>query len=141
MNNNIYDNPEAIYQYVNGLVLDISDKIKSIKKDGGHNFNGDMQDEMIHQIISGLQTKITTNIYQLKTNAEWKTFQIAFFGETNAGKSTIIETLRILLNEPSKMEQQHKFKEIANSLDISAEKFYQMQNELEDLNAVLNQLG
>lgn len=141
MNNNIYDNPEAIYQYVNGLVIDISDKIKSIKKDGGHNVNGDIQDEIIHQIISSLQDKISISIHHLKSNAEWKTFQIAFFGETNAGKSTIIETLRILLDEPSKIEQQNKFKEIANSLDISVEKFYQMQNELEELNAVLNQLG
>lgn len=31
-------------------------------------------------------------------------FTIAFFGETNAGKSTIIESLRILFNESSRQE-------------------------------------
>ena len=35
----------------------------------------------------------------LEENSEWEKFTVAFFGETNAGKSTIIESLRILLNE------------------------------------------
>jgi hypothetical protein len=33
----------------------------------------------------------------------------AFYGETNAGKSTLIETLRILLKEPEKMRERDEF--------------------------------
>lgn len=40
----------------------------------------------------------------LEEHAEWEKFTIAFFGETNAGKSTIIESLRILFNEESRKE-------------------------------------
>jgi len=37
---------------------------------------------------------------------EWDKFVIAFFGETNAGKSTTIETFRIKLNEETRAEKQ-----------------------------------
>lgn len=40
----------------------------------------------------------------LEEHAEWEKFTIAFFGETNAGKSTIIESLRILFNEQSRQQ-------------------------------------
>lgn len=135
------DDPKMIYQFIDKSVMEISNRIQSINGESNNNFKGDMEEEKIYQILRNIQLKISTNIGQLENNSEWKQFQIAFFGETNAGKSTIIETLRILLNEPSKVEQQHKFKEIAKSFGISAEKFYQMQNELEKLNSVLNQLN
>lgn len=38
----------------------------------------------------------------LERHAEWERLTVAFFGETNAGKSTIIEALRILLDEDSR---------------------------------------
>lgn len=38
----------------------------------------------------------------LERHAEWERLTVAFFGETNAGKSTIIEALRILLDEESR---------------------------------------
>ncbi|EKJ3458619.1 hypothetical protein PHB61_000800 [Campylobacter jejuni] len=38
----------------------------------------------------------------LKNNEEWENFTIAFYGETNAGKSTLIEGLRIFFKEESK---------------------------------------
>lgn len=134
--------PESIYDFVNNKVKAIAKQLQVV--DNTH-IQLDEKGEGIFQesqkILNEIEKNIENSLQQFKTNAEWKTFQIAFFGETNAGKSTIIETLRILLNEPSKVEQQHKFKEIANSLGISAEKFYQMQNELEELNTVLNQLN
>ncbi len=51
------------------------------------------------QQLDGFRQKLNKNIESLQKNAEWDTFTIAFYGETNAGKSTVIETLRILLNE------------------------------------------
>lgn len=40
----------------------------------------------------------------LQKHAEWDRFTLAFFGETNAGKSTIIESLRILFQEDSRQK-------------------------------------
>lgn len=51
-----------------------------------------------------IQTRFDSELHQLKTQAEWDTFTLAFFGETNAGKSTILESLRILFKEESRQE-------------------------------------
>lgn len=61
--------------------------------------------------IGGMVEKLQA-IYQrfdsdqdlLAQHAEWDKFTIAFFGETNAGKSTIIESLRMLFSEESRQE-------------------------------------
>ncbi|KAB7672558.1 GTPase [Bacillus sp. B1-b2] len=44
------------------------------------------------EVASGID-RIQMNLNFLIKNVEWDTFNIAFFGETNAGKSTIIEAL------------------------------------------------
>lgn len=53
-------------------------------------------------LLSFLETYIKDSMNKLgeiKTGARWDKLVIAFFGETNAGKSTIIETFRILFDE------------------------------------------
>lgn len=59
--------------------------IKNRLNDISHNFNQEISD--------------------LETNSEWEKFTIAFFGETNAGKSTIIESLRIIFKEKERQKQ------------------------------------
>src|SRR5690606_12643807 len=49
-----------------------------------------------------IQKRFSDEITLLEDNAEWDKFTIAFFGETNAGKSTIIESLRIMFNEEAR---------------------------------------
>lgn len=44
------------------------------------------------EVVSGID-KIRMNLNYVLNNVEWDTFNIAFFGETNAGKSTLIEAL------------------------------------------------
>ncbi|GAA7858003.1 hypothetical protein HpMS178_14760 [Helicobacter pylori] len=41
-----------------------------------------------------------------------KNFTIAFYGETGAGKSTLIECLRLFFKEQSKINQQEQFKRL-----------------------------
>ncbi|GAA8394922.1 hypothetical protein HpDR44_01670 [Helicobacter pylori] len=48
----------------------------------------------------------------LKNNEEWENFTIAFYGETGAGKSTLIECLRMFFKEQSKVDQQERFKRL-----------------------------
>ncbi len=48
----------------------------------------------------------------LKNNEEWENFTIAFYGETGAGKSTLIECLRLFFKERSKRDQQERFRQL-----------------------------
>ena len=66
---------------------------------------------------------IQKELNELKKISEWKKFTIAFYGETNAGKSTLIEALRIFLKEKSKVESQKKFKELAEKSGLTEEAF------------------
>jgi len=50
-------------------------------------------------------------IEALKKSEEWDTFSIAFYGETNAGKSTILESLRIHFQEKTKQDMREEFEQ------------------------------
>lgn len=67
-------------------------------KDGQQELSG------IVEKLSKIQSSFSEELQLLEQHAEWEKFTIAFFGETNAGKSTIIESLRILFNESSRQE-------------------------------------
>jgi ABC-type arginine transport system ATPase subunit len=54
--------------------------------------------------LQDIQSRFDSELALLEQHAEWDKFTIAFFGETNAGKSTIIDSLRILFNEESRQE-------------------------------------
>lgn len=58
------------------------------------------------QIIRNFKEQNIHDLEFLKNNQEWDSFTIAFYGETNAGKSTLIESLRIYYDEPEKLEEQ-----------------------------------
>lgn len=60
-----------------------------------------------------IQDRFDSELKTLEEHSEWEKFTITFFGETNAGKSTIIESLRILFNEDSRQKLLQK-----NSGDI-----------------------
>ncbi|MEF9675507.1 hypothetical protein [Pectobacterium aroidearum] len=51
-----------------------------------------------------LQDTFNQKLAYLQQHAEWDKFTLAFFGETNAGKSTIIESLRIVFDETSRRQ-------------------------------------
>lgn len=54
--------------------------------------------------LRDIQSRFDDELALLEENAEWDKFTMAFFGETNAGKSTIIESLRILFQEETRQE-------------------------------------
>lgn len=98
---------------LNHLYTDISDSIANAMADilalyvehkDGKREIGNITDK-----LRDIRGRFDSELQQLKTHAEWDTFTLAFFGETNAGKSTIIESLRILFKEESReaLLQQH----------------------------------
>lgn len=74
-----------------------------------NNFDASQKDEM--EFLQGIKTKLNkinedfkNEITELEESSDWDNFCISFFGETNAGKSTIIDTLRIIYNEESRLQ-------------------------------------
>ncbi len=97
------------------------------------------QDEA-YELLTEQQAVLKGQLTELEKNAEWNTFTIAFYGETGAGKSTIIETLRILLQEPGKLASQNKFRELQCQYGASEENVQQLQRVIEQANAQLTAL-
>lgn len=68
------------------------------------NKEGEQKLKNIAKQIQSIQKDFNSELDFLSKNVEWDTFSLSFFGETNAGKSTIIESLRILFDEESRRE-------------------------------------
>nr|WP_240643244.1 GTPase [Helicobacter pylori] len=64
------------------------------------------------EVFQKLELKSLKELESLKNNEEWENFTIAFYGETGAGKSTLIECLRMFFKEQSKVVQQERFKRL-----------------------------
>lgn len=82
--------------------------------------------------LAALQAHVARQQKSLADNAEWQRFTVALYGETNAGKSTIIETLRILFGESTKLEQRSRFQALQRELRLSSDDFQALHRELED---------
>ncbi len=64
------------------------------------------------EVFQKLERESLKELESLKDNEEWENFTIAFYGETGAGKSTLIECLRLFFKEQSKVDQQKRFKQL-----------------------------
>lgn len=56
----------------------------------------------VRKTLTTMDANFNAEIEYLEKHADWQTFTVAFFGETNAGKSTIIESLRIIMDEQTR---------------------------------------
>lgn len=61
--------------------------------------------QSIKNKLAEINDAFKKEIEDLEQSSEWDKFCISFFGETNAGKSTIIESLRIIYNEESRLQK------------------------------------
>ncbi|GAA8482655.1 hypothetical protein HpNP86_09010 [Helicobacter pylori] len=64
------------------------------------------------EVFQKLEFESLKELESLKDNEEWENFTIAFYGETGAGKSTLIECLRLFFKERSKINQQKHFRRL-----------------------------
>lgn len=90
------------------------------------------------KLLTKLQDGITEEYSLLKRNTEWKRYTIAFYGETNAGKSTIIETLRIILGEKTKLDSSNVFLDIQNRNGITQESFDLIRKDIMEFDKKVN---
>lgn len=88
-----------------------------------------------------LNNKFKTEIEQLEESSEWDKLCIAFFGETNAGKSTLIESLRIIYDDEKRRETLLKQKQLyCEELADNFTKYDDFVKQLSEMNnAVIKQ--
>jgi len=120
--------PEEIYASVSSEMDAILTKLRTLSSDK----EIASAKEKAEEIFGALSAELKNNMASLQRNAEWDTFTIAFYGETNAGKSTIVETMRMMLKEPGKVKQQEEFEAMQARLGITPAR-------LEDLAAAVTE--
>jgi len=95
-NGPIKEKVEAKYKEIIGIMQDAVTKLENIK--GINSEFSDYQKQLVETLRTGIQN-VQRESQNSLNNIPWDKLVIAFFGETNAGKSTIIETFRILFEE------------------------------------------
>lgn len=116
---------EASYKNLIGSLERFSDSIERI--DGVNDAFDIIQD----QFIKAIDNKVEYAKQELNSSLNetvWDNLVIAFFGETNAGKSTIIETFRILFDDKRAKEDglivgdgRHDFTKVYEEYHLSIE--------------------
>ncbi len=99
---NIYLDVKASIENLQNIFKNADDRDERLKK----------SNQEALEVFQKLERESLKELESLKNNEEWENFTIAFYGETGAGKSTLIECLRLFFKEPSKMDQQERFKRL-----------------------------
>lgn len=92
---------EKAYQKLQQILMDTTDAVNNLQ---GVNTQFDIVKETVAKALEQQITEAKQELSSALKNTTWDNLVIAFFGETNAGKSTIIETFRILFDPNRKKE-------------------------------------
>ncbi|WP_120840708.1 GTPase [Helicobacter pylori] len=120
----IYSGVEKSIKDLQSIFKNTDDKDEKLKR-----FN---QEAL--EVFQKLEFESLKELESLKNNEEWENFTIAFYGETGAGKSTLIECLRMFFKEQSKVVQQERFKRLYSNYQNN------YQNDERKKQAILNEL-
>ncbi|WRE32654.1 50S ribosome-binding GTPase [Helicobacter pylori] len=121
---NIYLGVKKSIEDLQNIFKNTDDRDKKLKR-----FNQEALKE-----FQQLESNSLKELESLKNNEEWENFTIAFYGETGAGKSTLIECLRMFFKEQSKVVQQERFKRLYSNYQNN------YQNDERKKQAILNEL-
>ncbi|MFV0576491.1 MAG: hypothetical protein ACK5NC_13910 [Vibrio sp.] len=120
------ESSNKIYESIQVQVQNVIHRLSELKPQNG--LAEEIKDA--RENLNFLNNQLQTELEMLKANSEWNRFTIAFYGETGAGKSTLIEAIRLYLGEKSKQESQKKFKEIQQQLGLTQEAFDDVQSKI-----------
>ncbi len=97
------------------------DEFNELLKKLSENRTEEMRDvyQTAESVLINIKNETNAELIKLKEVAEWNTLTIAMYGETNAGKSTLIEYLRIAYQEDSKKENSLAFQQQAKELGLT----------------------
>lgn len=129
--------PAQLYQKIS---KEIDNIIESLTINSG-DISLNQTNEDVRKQLTAFRFALDEDIERLNKNSEWDRFTIAFYGETNAGKSTIIETLRILLNEKSKQARRQAFRNFQLKHNIRHSDIDNLQRQLNESKVKSEQLS
>ena len=98
--------------FIEKVKNDIDFKINNIKKELDTDISNDKLDNSKKETLKHIEIfkkDLYKSIKFFNKNLIWDKLNIAFYGETNAGKSTIIEALRIYFREKTKINSRIRF--------------------------------
>lgn len=123
------------YTTVSELLEEAVNKAESVKVVGEEE-NAELA--AINSTLKEINDAFKQEISKLEASSEWDKFCIAFLGETNAGKSTVIESLRIIYDEEQRrLEKANQEKEYEIALTDYCEKYREILNALQEVNVLL----
>lgn len=94
--------------------------------------------EAINSTLQALNLDFKAEIDKLEASSEWDKFCITFFGETNAGKSTIIESLRIIYDEEKRRQEiEEQDVQYAEALTGHNKNYEELIEKLKEINTFL----
>nr|MBQ4454479.1 hypothetical protein [Clostridia bacterium] len=130
------ENIKEKYEAVGNMLDDALKKTQSI------HLTGEEENAELTAIISTLKeinSEFKLEIDKLEASSEWDRYCIAFFGETNAGKSTIIDSLRIIYDEEQRRAELAKQeKEYLATLSKHCENYQELLSKLKEINSSLS---
>lgn len=100
MAESIKDEISEYYSNTSSAVDEILAKLKEANSQHDEELQSRIDD--VVKSIEEKNEEFKAAVESLEKDSEFEKFTIAFFGATNAGKSTIIESLRILFDEDSR---------------------------------------
>lgn len=110
-NNFNYSDYKSVYS---NLIHNVDEVLNDISQIDIQHIDVKKKNNETQSKLKEIRKVFISDIEKLDKNAVWDRFTIAFFGETNAGKSTIIESLRISMQEVEKL----KNNSLKQSLDL-----------------------
>ena len=123
------------YTTVGNLLEEAVNKAESVELVGEEE-NAELS--AISSTLKEINAEFKEEISKLEASSEWDKFCIAFFGETNAGKSTVIESLRIIYDEEQRrLEKEKTEKEYEIMLSEHCERYKDLLNALQETNSLL----
>ena len=125
---------DGISKIYNEVKENLDKSLYEIERIELKNKKGNEHVDRLRAELEVMRSNFNKEVDFLEENSEWEKFTIAFFGETNAGKSTIIESLRILMNEKQRLKQIQESKAIAEDIEkVFSDKYDALIEELNEL--------
>lgn len=129
----IGDEIKEKYDTVGAILDDAINKVETVNLVGKEE-NAELT--TIKTMLQEINAEFKQEIDKLEASSEWNKLCIAFFGETNAGKSTIIEALRIIYDEEKRrLEKKSQEKEYVLALGEHSERYKDLLNTLQEINS------
>lgn len=126
---------KEVSEYYSQVTDSVDDILKGLAQ--ANESNDEELSKLVQNVISDIEQKnveFKKTVEQIEKDSEFDKFTIAFFGATNAGKSTIIEALRILFDEKSRRAKiLQGEKEFLENEKVADEKYQTLITELKNL--------